>query len=318
MKKIILGFILGGIVFTLGGVVASTMISSKNVTYQNKTVNNALDELYNNATTGKELVAAAITNKGVTTTSNDTYETMVTNISSIDTDHTEINQKINNLESKHNIDIASLKGTINNLNQSMTNSNVRYNSDTDMIEVYNNGKWSGVLNAKLKSHNLIPIMTTNTAPRGTASCSSNFQSSDVVGTQSAAYKAFNGDNSTGWTSTHTYSWEYSAQWLQYTFINAVNIDKIIINIGGRNWSQTNYSPTGSSPITISTSTDGSTWKTAKQVTIKDYTNDVEVTELENANNIKAIRLTFTGYNWYINNTVAASCSKVEAWGLEVE
>ena len=45
MKKMLISFILGGIVFTLVGVVASTMISSQNVTYQNKTVNNALDEL---------------------------------------------------------------------------------------------------------------------------------------------------------------------------------------------------------------------------------------------------------------------------------
>ena len=92
MKKIILGFILGGIVFTLVGVVASTMISSKNVTYQNKTVNNALDELYSEAVTGKELVAAAISNKGITTTSNDTYETMANNINSIEAN--------NNLEFK--------------------------------------------------------------------------------------------------------------------------------------------------------------------------------------------------------------------------
>ncbi len=120
MKKIILGFILGGIVFTLGEVVATTAISSTNVTYQNKTVNTALDELYNEATTGKELVAAAITNKGITTTSSDTYETMATNINNIDTDHTEINQKINNLESKHNSDVASLTGSISNLNQSLT------------------------------------------------------------------------------------------------------------------------------------------------------------------------------------------------------
>ncbi len=117
MKNIIIGIIIGGMVFTLGVVIAATTISSKNVIYQNKTVNNALDELYNEAVTGKELVAAAITNKGVSTTSTDTYETMATNISSIDTDHTEINQKINNLESKHNSDIASLTGSINSINQ---------------------------------------------------------------------------------------------------------------------------------------------------------------------------------------------------------
>ena len=121
MKNIIIGIIIGGIVFTLGGVVASTMISSKNVTYQNKTVNTALDELYDNAVTGKELVAAAITNKGVSTASTDTYEVMANNINNIDIDNSEINQKINNLESKHNSDIASLTGSISSLNQSLTN-----------------------------------------------------------------------------------------------------------------------------------------------------------------------------------------------------
>ena len=85
MKKIILGFILGGIVFTLGGVVATTAISSTNVTYQNKTVNSALEELYNEAITGKELIAAAITNKGIDTTASDTYEVMANNISNITT-----------------------------------------------------------------------------------------------------------------------------------------------------------------------------------------------------------------------------------------
>ena len=115
IKNNLIGIITGIIISGTVGVIAATTISSKNVTYQNKTVNTALDELYNEATTGKELVAAAITNKGITTTSNDTYETMATNINSIDSDHTEINQKINNLESKHNSDIASLTGNINNL-----------------------------------------------------------------------------------------------------------------------------------------------------------------------------------------------------------
>ena len=83
MKKIILGIIIGVIISGTVGVIAATTISSKNVTYQNKTVNNALDELYNNAATGKELIAAAITNKGITTTSMDTYETMATNINNL-------------------------------------------------------------------------------------------------------------------------------------------------------------------------------------------------------------------------------------------
>ena len=87
MKKMIIGFLLGGIIFGTIGVVASTTISSKNVTYQNKTVKESLDELYNNAVTGKELIAAAITNKGINTISSDTYEMMAANINSIDTNH---------------------------------------------------------------------------------------------------------------------------------------------------------------------------------------------------------------------------------------
>ncbi len=83
MKNIIIGIIIGGIIFGTIGVVVSTLISSKNVSYQNKTVNTALDELYNEAVTGKELVAAAITNKGVTTTSSDTYEVIANNINNI-------------------------------------------------------------------------------------------------------------------------------------------------------------------------------------------------------------------------------------------
>ena len=124
MKKMIIGIIIGGIIFGVIGVVASTMISSKNVVYQNKTVNSALDELYNDAITGKELVAAAITNKGVATTSNDTYETMATNINNIDTDNSELNQKINNLESKHNNDVASVTNLLNNMSQSLTPRNI--------------------------------------------------------------------------------------------------------------------------------------------------------------------------------------------------
>ena len=144
MKKIIrnnlIGIIIGIIISGTVGVIAATTISSKNVTYQNKTVNKALDELYDEATTGKELVAAAITNKGITTTSNDTYETMAANINSIDTDHTKINQKINNLESKHNSDIASLTGSISNLNQNLTNLIIRKTYEVSATKTLKSGK----------------------------------------------------------------------------------------------------------------------------------------------------------------------------------
>ena len=120
MKNIIIGITIGGMIFGTVGVIAATTISSKNVTYQNKTVKESLDELYNNEVTGKELVAAAITNKGVATTSTDTYEVMANNINSIDTDHTEFNQKISNLESKHNNDVSTITGSIGRINQSLS------------------------------------------------------------------------------------------------------------------------------------------------------------------------------------------------------
>ena len=46
MKKIIIGFILGGMIFGIVGVIAATTISSNQVTYQDQTLNNSLDELY--------------------------------------------------------------------------------------------------------------------------------------------------------------------------------------------------------------------------------------------------------------------------------
>ena len=48
MKKIILGIIIGVIISGTVGVISATIVSSTIVTYQNKTVNNALDELYDN------------------------------------------------------------------------------------------------------------------------------------------------------------------------------------------------------------------------------------------------------------------------------
>ena len=120
MKKIVLGFMVGLIISCTVGVLAASIVPSTIVTYQDKTVNTALDELYNEAATGKELIAAAITNKGITTTSTDTYETMAANINNIDTDNSELNQKISNLESKHNSDITSLTGSISNLTKNLT------------------------------------------------------------------------------------------------------------------------------------------------------------------------------------------------------
>ncbi len=54
MKKIILGIMIGVIISGTVGVLASTIISSTNVTYQNKTVKESLDELYSKATKYRE------------------------------------------------------------------------------------------------------------------------------------------------------------------------------------------------------------------------------------------------------------------------
>ena len=194
MKKMIIGFLLGGIIFGTIGVVASTTISSKNVTYQNKTVNNALDELYNEAITGKELVAAAITNKGINTTSNDTYETMAANINSIDTDNSEINQKINNLESKHNNDVASITGSISNLTQNLAqlsaNGNISFLIEDDIVYFCFNGKKGVALYYPFKNSVLSII---------SAEASSIFNSSWKVS------NSYDNNLNTAWLSSNTSS-----------------------------------------------------------------------------------------------------------------
>lgn len=83
MKKMIIGIIIGVIMLGTVGVLASTIISSTNVTYQDKTVNTALDELYNDVITGKNLVASAITAQGISTTANANFSTMTANIAAI-------------------------------------------------------------------------------------------------------------------------------------------------------------------------------------------------------------------------------------------
>ena len=50
-----------------------------------KTIVGAINELFQNVSSGKELIATAITDKGVTTSSDDTFQTMADNINSIST-----------------------------------------------------------------------------------------------------------------------------------------------------------------------------------------------------------------------------------------
>ena len=53
MKKIMISFILGGITFGTIGALAANTISSNNVMYNNRTVKDSLDELYQKAMTNK-------------------------------------------------------------------------------------------------------------------------------------------------------------------------------------------------------------------------------------------------------------------------
>ena len=123
MKKVIIGFILGTLIAGIVGVLAANTISSSIVTYNNKTVEKSLDELYDEAVTGKGLIANAITNKGVATSNTSTFQTMATNINSIDTDHSAINQSI-----------ASLNNELSNIKNKMPNIHIIETSLT-----FNNG-----------------------------------------------------------------------------------------------------------------------------------------------------------------------------------
>ena len=73
---------------------------------------NAFNEVFQNVDNGKDLIASAITDKGVTTSKNATFETMANNISSIITgggDLTPIHKAIENLGNKFS-DLANADG----------------------------------------------------------------------------------------------------------------------------------------------------------------------------------------------------------------
>lgn len=62
----------------------STVIEELETT--NKTLSGAINELFTNVSDGKQVVATAITGKGVPTSSSDTFQKMATNIDAIETD----------------------------------------------------------------------------------------------------------------------------------------------------------------------------------------------------------------------------------------
>ena len=133
MKNIIIGIIIGGIVFTLGVVIAATTISSKNVTYQNTTVNNALDELYIERTISKTYDASAWTssNDNVNAVGNDfeknkkylcflQYGNDVNNLSVKGADLIFYNYNGGYLDYKYAAEVAYIKATSNTVTFSIS------------------------------------------------------------------------------------------------------------------------------------------------------------------------------------------------------
>lgn len=104
-------------------------------------------------------------------------------------------------------------------NQINSDLNVRYNSETDYIQIYVDGGWHDSIVAGFKtSVALVPNMTAPTLPYGKASASSEYSGRP-------AYQAFNGkipnptDGTTFWLAS-----SYNAgEWLEYQFSEAVSI-----------------------------------------------------------------------------------------------
>lgn len=88
MKKEI---IIGITCFTLGILISSSvyagiLLSSDKITYKDTNVKDTLDNMFNEIVDGKGKIAQAITNKGINTSINDTFNIMADNINSIVTD----------------------------------------------------------------------------------------------------------------------------------------------------------------------------------------------------------------------------------------
>ena len=79
-KKMVLFIFIGIIICGVIGIKAATTIQSSQVLYKDKTLDTALNEIYDDLYAGKEKLATAITSNGVETTSESTFEEMTTNV----------------------------------------------------------------------------------------------------------------------------------------------------------------------------------------------------------------------------------------------
>jgi hypothetical protein len=106
--KIILAFILG-ILISGVAVYAGVVLSADKVSYNNTTVKDSLDNLFSDVENGKAKIAAAITDKGVDTSVNDTYSTIVSNIEKIEVSKFLFNEETGYVQYKNNYgDILNL------------------------------------------------------------------------------------------------------------------------------------------------------------------------------------------------------------------
>lgn len=93
IKDLMIGFIIGGILFGIIGVSAAAKLEAIGVTYENEAtsatnVEEALDELITKANeiqAGRSLIANTLTSEGVTTSGTDSWNTMATNINALAT-----------------------------------------------------------------------------------------------------------------------------------------------------------------------------------------------------------------------------------------
>ena len=169
MKKIVLGFMVGLIISETIGVLASTIISSSNVTYQNKTVKESLDELYSMATkhrvyqNGDVVYYNPVTNKRCSAKESNSQTGTKTGCMKWYTFNDEgANSSIVNMILDHNT-TALVAYNSSNDNTSQKEAATALTNDTQ--------SWNSSLNARLITANEVAKITGNTSFSGETSTS---------------------------------------------------------------------------------------------------------------------------------------------------
>ena len=169
MKKMIIGIIIGVIISGTVGVLASTIISSTNVTYQNKTVKESLDELYSKATKYREYQNGDVV-----------YYNPVTNKRcSAKESNSQTGTKTGCMKWYTFNDEGSNSSTVNMILDHNTTETVAYNSTNVNTEpkeaatalTNDTQSWNSSLNARLITADEIAKITNNTSFNGETSTS---------------------------------------------------------------------------------------------------------------------------------------------------